>query len=1364
MASYGLIMNQIALDSEFYVWGSGQDIRKYNGTSWEYYDHTNSAVPSGSPYFLDTRSIDIDNEDVLWAGVAQGPTSGLNEFAVFSMDIKDVSVGNKWKFSDLGVFDQPQEISLVYACPFGDDVLVFSTPLNGIGGTGASGYTEVSGVTGGRLFYYLKTIDKWRETVPGYKWPHIYDIKAKGYDGNDYFYYVATSEGLYIMPEGSQEIQYLNGTGEIIEQVEVYNTKTSGILSDNIHSLDLDEDGNLWIGTDLGISFFDGKKFWNYSFEDYLGYNAPATKIISRPNGHVYFTLGDGELQQGTGFWHFNGSTFDQFDTSNNSIKMTNNNVLDLKLIKHNTKQGDTTLYENSLWVLCYNDLAYFNYDQPHIYGSSKYAGATGWNFTYFNDYELPIAISLPKVNKYTWTYPEWMVYQDEYLVNRFPGLDERNLFLTTRLSDIADGKAGKQAYWNNWPIESFEETQIGNSINSPYFQDQITLLQLSPPGSGGIYVGDITITCSTTIKTRNGTKYYIGGYLTGNVLATFGYRNRYQGEPATLRNLNPTLGGVCNSLSYPSYSQDYGTMGFVVCYNEYGEVEAIAPFRGYKTYVQDIAPSEDGNFVAVSGYFSRFIEDGPYIWDSLEGENALRGGPTGAPAGLTNINYYNEHSTEYPWIGGGNSIAGSGDWLYATADPPTFGGFGIGFENNQVLEEIIWFSFNYNDTVPDNQTGLLRSLVTGNSITITGVSSYLIESIQSVPGYTGLKYNVKYASGAKGSLPQSIGDTFTFTFYDYASDVFPLVRLLRSRTSSWNTNSWINDSPFVAKIGRDLGGVTSFSGLGSNSDYHSDVRKSYRGLGFRHFPAIYASIGTDIKESKVDVTKYSIDLSLKSQVDLRLNGRNPGDMSTLKNLWNRSNDGYYTSDKILGTTYPISQSTAWWGDSVLSYVRLLSDDLSLAATITSATYQTFPQGTKIRATRFLSSTKSMQNDTSTIITGVSSTSFSMAGIDFINIYGGSYYEQFYLLVDRNGIGLTGGYLEGSAGTIQLPKATNDQSVYYITTEFSASGSYFGNDFIADSNTGTYFLTATITEQGTPKSFYKTFVDQPSASLYLLDVGLSGSDQYYIAYRNSASVALPLYNVVKTDMNGTILSNINFGNAAINSFATTSDADGSIFMSGYYTNYTGITGDSYIYLPPNSGFSLLSKRYKPELGLNMGQIISRPGSGAWTWCDVHSADSGMKIPLMTTVVFNNYASNLYGKKNNKWILGNSITGEEILNVKNTPYFIYTFTTSGNYTIYNSVEDAAGNVYIKTNPGYIEVIDHKQKNPDDKRPDSVDSFDYGEPDVFPGRDYQAAKLAKDLAEEESSILSDNIIPFGVGFTVYNNPDATFRKDV
>ena len=148
MASYNLIMNQIDLDREFYVWGSGQDLRRFNGANWDYYDYTNSAVPSGAPYFLDTRSISIDNEDKAWVGCAQGPTSGLNEVAVFWVDTNDTNSGKRWNFSELGVFDEPQEISLIYSCPFGDDILAFCTPLNGVGGTGATAYTEIKNVAG----------------------------------------------------------------------------------------------------------------------------------------------------------------------------------------------------------------------------------------------------------------------------------------------------------------------------------------------------------------------------------------------------------------------------------------------------------------------------------------------------------------------------------------------------------------------------------------------------------------------------------------------------------------------------------------------------------------------------------------------------------------------------------------------------------------------------------------------------------------------------------------------------------------------------------------------------------------------------------------------------------------------------------------------------------------------------------------------------------------------------------------------------------------------------------------------------------------------------------------------------------------
>jgi PKD repeat protein len=146
------------------------------------------------------------------------------------------------------------------------------------------------------------------------------------------------------------------------------------------------------------------------------------------------------------------------------------------------------------------------------------------------------------------------------------------------------------------------------------------------------------------------------------------------------------------------------------------------------------------------------------------------------------------------------------------------------------------------------------------------------------------------------------------------------------------------------------------------------------------------------------------------------------------------------------------------------------------------------------------------------------------------------------------------------------------------------------------------------------------------------------------------------------------------------------------------------------------------------------------------------------------VVFNNYGSNIYGKQNNVWSLTDAKTGQEILNVKSTPYFIYTFTDPGYYTIYNMVEDSWGNVYEISKPGFIEIVDHKVKRPDDRRPDFVDSNDYGYPQLpFSTRGYEFMRLSKDLAEQEAEILIANTTQFGSAVVIPGNPDSTFDSE-
>jgi hypothetical protein len=1371
MASYGISINQIDTDSDFFVWASGQDLRRFDGTSWEYYNYQNSAVPSGAPYFLDTRSISIDPEDKVWCGVAQGPVSGLNDTAVFYVDSDDVTIGESWNFSDLGTFNLPQEISHIYACPFGDDILAFSTPLNGIGATGATAYTEINGVTGGRLFYYLKETDKWFETVPGYTWPHIYDIRAKGYDGKDYFYYVGTAEGLFAIPQGNLETTELLGGQMIIEQAQVYNTKTSGIISDYIYSLDLDENGNLWIGTDIGLSFFDGNQFWNYPTA------SPVVKVVSRPNGHVFYASGDGELGQGSGIWHFNGTSHTQFDSSNSSLP--NDNVLDIKLVEKNITRDDLTVYDNSLWVLCLNELTAFNYDIPHVYASSKYEGATGWNFTYFTGTGGNPA-PLAKVDKYTWVYPEWRIYDDYYTSLKFPGMDPRNLFMTTKLSDIADGEAGKQSYWDNYPIPTYDDEILSESISDYNWADNITIGQIDAYGP----TGDIYITSSASIKTKFGTKYYVGGYITGNTYANFGYYNN--NDIASIENQNPTLGGRSTTYVSGNTSTNLGSMGFVACYNSEGMVDSILPFRGYWTTVDDIVSSDDGTEIIATGKFKRFIENGDYVWDSIELLNStFENGPTGAPIGVTNPYLSGLTSGSYTWIYDPvlPTSTFSDTWIFNTQNPPLSGNFDMKTLNSSGLyEDVLYISINYTSSASVNRSTELESLVTGNTIKLEWFNPvpidapeayYRIDRISTLSG--GLRYHVTYMYGSTGYIGNAPGNEFTLTGYDYTPNTYPMVRNLQTITDSldvWELGIKKNvDSVglFVTKINGDLGGESSLAPLINYPDYNYAVRKYFRVTGFRHFPR--ASVIRYLDQSnviKLDVTRYSINLSVKNSNSWNIMaGSTLGGFATLKNLWNRTNDAFNTSDYILQSDRNVVYS--FDEDSVLSYVRLSADDLSLLTTVTSESLD-FTSGIPKYNDGAVGSIKSLKSDNTTLITGYTKESFTMGGIQ-ISATGSN--KPYYLIMNKNGVGVTGALINDAyaGGVLNLPAADKDDSTYYVTTIFGGSGSYFDNDFIAGSTGTTYLLTSNITEQAVSKSMFSVDIDYtPQSYISLNSGGPIGDDQYYMVYGiGIGATGVSGTNLIKTNRSGKILDSVNlygypYANALItDAFSINRDIDDNLFMSG--VNRMGATGGGYYESNPESGFSLLINQYKPDLGINMGNIISRAGSGSWTWCDVHSTDKGMQIPLLSTVVFSNYASNIYGKQNNNWILKDSISGNELLNVKATPYFIYTFSEVGNYTIYNSVEDSEGNVYFVTKPGYIEIIDHKAKRPDDKNPDIVDSFDYGEPEPFAGRDYDAAKLAKDMVKQQQEIFdsNNNNQNFGSGIIIPNNPDATFRNE-
>lgn len=1335
MPSSTLYINDIALDNEFFVWASGQDIRKYNGTSWEYYNSSNSAAPQASPYYLDTRSISIDPEGKAWVGVAQGPTSGFNETAVFWINTKNVTEGESWNFSDLGTFSLKQEISLVYACPFGDDILAFSTPLNGVGGTGASAYTRIYGVTGGRLFHYLKETDQWKETAPGYNWPHIYSIATKGDKGTGYYYYMGTSEGLFVVPQGILSTIELTNGFTYLQQATVYNTHTSGILSDKVYCLSFDENGNLWIGTDSGLSFFDGSEFWNYAL------NGPVTSVQSRPNGHVFYSKGDGELLQGTGIWHFNGTTHNQINSSNSALQ--NNQVLDIEILEHNIVQGSRILHENSFWVLEYNYLSSLDYDLPHVYASSKYSGATGWNFTYYTP--TGGGPNLPKINKYTWTYPEWLVYDNEFLAEKHPGLDPRNLFLTTKLQDIADGKAGEQPYWNNWPLPQYEDLSKIDQISPPAWEDQITITNGTQ--------ADINITSSTVQEFQGSKKYYVSGTIlppAQNVetVVQFGFYS--DSTPATLTAINASINADISTYN-DTFSQ--GKTSFIVCYSEAGTVDAILPFKGNSTEIQSICSSPDGNYIYAGGTFNRFIEIGDFLWSSSSDFLGVTG-PTGAPVGVTNRQFAQTGPTgSLPWI---YPLADSGtttilNWTM-TALPGEFTNVTSGFADFEFTgyspgtigtwETVSNVYLNYDDISITNQSVFLNSVIVGSTIaiTLTGFTTntayYRVDAAANNSN-TSITYWVTYQSGATGPMADYSTALVNFSgeFFAHNSNTFPYTTF---------QDSLIADSSafFVAKIGKDLGNTATFSGV--TGDFNTGVRSSYRINEFRHFPVI-GNYNSATQNITIDASKYYLNIGFS-------NNSATNRYSTLKNLWTRTGD-------FPDAPTEFGSSSA---SNFISYMRLTTENFSLIDVETTTTSSPI----------YFKELQSSDSENSVLLTGVSNSSFSMLDLNLTNPIPSTSYP-FYIITGQGSTGSTGAFINigGTSAFSDLKKVSCDKdnkSHYYISTVTGdygqgLTGSFFGQQYVLGSTGQNFFVSARITEQGQVLDLFTNPVGILDRDMQILSFENLNPDQNFITYQTGAT-GLTGFNVgfLKINMDGKNLDSENLG-LFYGPVTTISDSSSNVFSAG--VNWGGVTGGTaYINVGGTSGFNFLSEQFVPELGINLGNIISRPGSGAWTWCDVHSTQDYLKIPLMSTVILNNYASNIYGKQNNVWILYNARTGQEILNVKSTPYFIYTFTEPGYYTIYNSVEDSWGNVYEISKPGFIEIIDHKVKRPDDRRPDFVDSNDYGYPQLpFSARDYGIMRLSKDLAEQEAQILAANTTQFGSAVVIPGNPDATFDPE-
>ena len=1203
MPSTGAYINQAQLDGFNNVWTVGRDLSKFDGTVLTYYDYLNSAVPSNNPYYLDTRSISIDEDNTKWVGCAYA--SPATTPLIFNVQGPYAATGQSWTPLDiLGATGLGVDVPTIYASPYGEEVLAFISPLNGGYGTGPNG---IYGTTGGSLYSYSKVLSTWTQPAEDFIWPHIYDIKAKGILGSTYEYYLATSQGIYIIPPGTLKVSEFLGGQPYIDQANIWNSKNSSLPSDIIYSIDFDENGNLWIGTDSGLAYWDGSKIYVWDSSSLPELLSDEIMLVqSRPNGHVFFTAGNPEKEEGTGLYYFNGNNLVNYNSSNSDIP--SDDVYSIMLVQDKSSNNGTTLYPNEIILVSGNSVGFFDYTIPHIYATSKYAGTTGWNFVDYTPTTeaLPTdEAKLPKANKYTWTYPSWRDYQNSYLQYKHPGLDPRNLFLDANLKAIADGRAGEQDYWNLGRIPNFDAIQTAQSLQDATWIDGVT---------GG--TGEAKITSTSYIDE----KYVFGGYSTDQSVY-FGLKNNL--EELVVSNPNPTY-----SFYQPWTGQSFG---FVSYYNKAGQVQDVLTIRGLETEVHDVQTSTDEKSLYVLGTYRGYIEIGGLIYSSTYSGAGGMTGPTGGPIGFSNIQTPGITGSPYtyPWI----------------------------YDGTQ--------------TIP----------ATGPFIPDTSVVNDLKESI------------------------------------------------------------------FLLEIEKNIGSESSYGGI--NFGVTGALGSSYRVKDFRIFSSASSVYNPSSSSTSIDTVLYGSTLSLSvSDYEVDIVGTIEGGISTYKDGYGRNLDFPSTSEFLFSScpTGPSYLKGGFWIS--------LGTELELLKTqVTSGT------GGNV----IFNSVQKDQGTLTYLITGTSDTySFDFIGSSLTGGTTGSN-SPFYLVSSYTPSLSSYNFVQTNSAPIDQYQGIDSayfNGKYYWATFYSGTGS-FGSYSIseeADYN-GYSILTAKITPSESLTEIYSNKVlpvDLNSTSLGIDDIEIGKESQRFYSFFSQGGTASN--NIYKTNPSGGINGSIYIGGTG--HIRLSLDREDNLLTGGYRIGSTGPTSLPVSLSELDNSFTALIPQYIPGTGIDLGNIISRAGSGAWTWADVSNSEGDLLVPMLSTVFFSNYASQIFGKQNNKWILKDAKSDTVILDVKSIPYFIYTFTEAGYYTIQNSVEDSNGNVYLITKPAFIKVVNQSIASASDPNPEFVNSVDYGYPPVMPLEKNSSYRLSKSLLEQQAQILKDSRPQFGSGLVLPDDPDATF----
>lgn len=443
----------------------------------------------------------------------------------------------------------------------------------------------------------------------------------ESYDTDDGLPSMNIRQMLFDYKGGNKTLWLATASGiSVYDRIKFFNYKTSnsGLFSNDVYSICLDELDNKWIGTSSGITYYDGEVWavWNSSNSPSLPAGVTYTNIVNTGYGNIFFVM-----RYNTGdykFGYFNGDNFllhsvypgshDLYDPYIDNSNYENHWFFACD-IKH--VAGEYSQYPGNIFQLDSNQfIRQTDYIIPHIHASSKYPGHDGWDFIYYNSSRslptlsgiFPLGVGygiidfnfivgpingnyilssnfrpkFPFVDWYSWKMPNWINADYSRILSSRPDLNPDHLFLDAPLRDIINGNALKEEYWRNPPIERIDIKQKRDLIAN--FEWLIKL-------------GDSMDDRGINITVGKDGYIYTTGYFSGSVY--FGSPNNVNsGHTTTLHSPN------CRSI----FVAKYNSVGIIQWARMYGEDDASPTNYDYDFTPTSIKLDTIGN-VYVVGY-----------------------------------------------------------------------------------------------------------------------------------------------------------------------------------------------------------------------------------------------------------------------------------------------------------------------------------------------------------------------------------------------------------------------------------------------------------------------------------------------------------------------------------------------------------------------------------------------------------------------------------------------------------------------------------------------------------------------------------------------------------------------------------------